>query len=65
MLVAAAGLALCAAATAQVVSRSDYEGREQAITVRYRSAQRACAPLAAHAQDVCVTQAEAEMRIAP
>ena len=64
MLVAAAGLALCAAATAQVFSRSDYEGREQAIAVRHLSAQRACTPLVAQAQDVCVAQAEAEMRIA-
>lgn len=64
MLVAAAGLAFCAGAAAQVFSRSDYQAREQVIEVRYRAAHRACASLAGHGQDVCLADAEAEDRIA-
>ena len=63
MLVAAAGLAFCTAATAQVFSRNDYQAREQVIAKRYRAAQAACAPLAGHRADVCLAEAQAEERI--
>ncbi|MEJ8835561.1 hypothetical protein [Ramlibacter sp. AN1133] len=63
-LAAAAGLALCTAATAQVFSSRDHEARELRITARYRTAVAACAPLEGHGEDVCLAEAEAEERIA-
>jgi hypothetical protein len=64
MLAAAAALALCTAATAQVYSRSDLQAREQVIAARYRTARAACAALAGHRGDVCLAEARAEEKIA-
>jgi hypothetical protein len=64
MLAAAAGLAFCAGAAAQVFSSRDHESREQVIAVRFRSASAGCASLAADLRAVCAVEADAEERIA-
>jgi hypothetical protein len=63
-LAAAAALAFCAAATAQVLSRGDYQAREQAIVDRSRADVAACAAVDGQAEDVCLAEAQATERIA-
>jgi hypothetical protein len=60
----AGSVVLMSAAGAQLLARSDYQAREEAISARYRSADRRCALLAAHAKAVCRAEAGAEDRIA-
>jgi hypothetical protein len=61
---AAAALAFCAAATGQVLSRSDYQAREQAIVDLARSDAAACAALTGQPEAVCLAEAQAVERIA-
>jgi hypothetical protein len=50
--------------SAQVLARSDHQAREQAIALRDRSAQAACARLAGQAKAVCFAEADAQESIA-
>jgi hypothetical protein len=60
----AAGLAVCTGLSAQVFARSDHQARQEAIALRDRSAQAACARLAGQPKSVCFAEADAEDSIA-
>jgi len=60
----AAGLSFCTWVPAQVLARSDYQAREQAIAAQFRTANARCVALSGHPHEVCTAEANAAAKIA-
>jgi hypothetical protein len=63
-LAAALGLAMSAAASAAIVTKSEYKAAKEQITAKYQSDRTACKGIAGNAMDICIEEARGNEKVA-
>src|SRR5690606_37398597 len=59
----AIGLAFCAGAMAQALTKDEYKAQKTAIADQYKSGKVACASFAANVKDICMAEAKGKENV--